>query len=374
MRKIAINLILVISSLLIFEILSSIFFVYRENKYGFLFKPFLKLEKKYQIDYKINWNYKTNKVIPGVYQQDVKGKKITYTINSKGFRNKEFQKEKKSKYRIISFGGSTTMGLESPDDKTYPAQLEKLLKLHNIDVEVLNFGFASKSLNFVRQLLYSEAFNYDPDFISIYSNRNATMYDSIGTKINIKDQMSNAKFVKIIFILSENIMTFRLLFKTYRKLKSWSVKSGKIISPYNDNSHNVYYFTNQYKETLEEIIKFCNLKSIQVILIKQPIYIKPAIQQKIINKSIDDLLLILINLNNNNFFNLSYHDSFWILTNSILNKNIDRLSNYENVTIVDPTKILLSDKNNFSDYLHLTSKGNSVLAKKISDVLIKRLD
>ena len=57
----------------------------------------------------------------------------------------------------ISFGGSTTMGMESPDNLTYPAQLEKLLRKNNYDAEVLNFGFSSKSLNFIRELFFLEA-------------------------------------------------------------------------------------------------------------------------------------------------------------------------------------------------------------------------
>ena len=55
------------------------------------------------------------------------GRIVKYTINSKGFRNKEFNTKKNTEHRIISFGGSTTMGIESPDDLTYPAILEQIL-------------------------------------------------------------------------------------------------------------------------------------------------------------------------------------------------------------------------------------------------------
>ena len=51
---------------------------------------------------------------------------VVFTINSKGFRGKEFNLKKTTK-RIICFGGSTTIGVEGgPDDQTYPAQLEKM--------------------------------------------------------------------------------------------------------------------------------------------------------------------------------------------------------------------------------------------------------
>lgn len=85
---------------------------------------------------------------------------------------------KRKKKRIIAFGGSTTIGLKSPDDKTYPAQLEYLLKKNNFYYEVINMGMPSKSLNYIRKLYYREASLLEPDFIIIYSNRNSIMYNS----------------------------------------------------------------------------------------------------------------------------------------------------------------------------------------------------
>ena len=73
-------------------------------------------------------------------------KKIKYTINSKGFRGKEFN-IKKDGVRIIAFGGSTTIGLESSDEETYPSQLEILLNGKNkVNYEVLNMGFVQNHL------------------------------------------------------------------------------------------------------------------------------------------------------------------------------------------------------------------------------------
>ena len=38
-------------------------------------------------------------------------------------------------------------------------------------------GFSSKSLNYIKDLLFTEAYKYNPDIIIIYSNRNSIMYD-----------------------------------------------------------------------------------------------------------------------------------------------------------------------------------------------------
>ena len=372
-KNIVYNFFLIIIPFLIIEVFSSAVIYYKEKKIGILFSIF-NLEKPHQVNYKINWDRLSNKIIPGIYQNKLKGDRfIEYTINSKGFRGKEFDLEKKTKFRIISFGGSTTMGMESPDSLTYPAQLEKMFKDIDVDMEVLNFGLSSKSLNFIRELFFLEGINYEPDFITIYSARNPIMYDSIGTKIKAKD-VNFLQIKKINLYLINNIMTFRLMFKMYKKILSANIDTKKIISPFDEKiEHNIYYFTDQYSDTIKQIINIANKTKIKVILIKQAIYIEPKIQREIQSKSINELIYSLQNLRENPLRGLDYNDSFWIVTISILNKHFDKFNNYENVLIVDPIDKLISSKDNFEDYLHLTPKGNAIIADSIFQKIKKKL-
>ena len=370
-----VNFFIIILSLIFLEFSSSIIIYSVEKKVGLLFSPF-SYTKTSQIEYKTRWDKKTDKIVPGKYLQKNKNRIIEYKINSKGFRGKEFTENKNSLNRIISLGGSTTMGLGSEYDMTYPAQLESMLKNEKIDVEVLNFGLSSKSLSFIRKLLFSEAINYDPDLIIIYSNRNPALYDSQGTKINIEKDNQNIFIKKVNLFLIDNIMTFRLIFKTYRKIISMSISSDKIISPHNVNvEHNIYYFTDQYKDTLEEIILFCKQKNIKVALVKQAVLFDEKIQKKIELETSKNLIETLKNLRNEPLYDFNYAESFWIITNAILNKDLDLLSHHENTIIIDPVHELIKNKDNFSDYIHLTDKGNTVLAEsiflRIKDVLRK---
>jgi hypothetical protein len=293
------------------------------------------------------------------------GRIVKYTINSKGFRNKEFNTKKNTEHRIISFGGSTTMGIESPDDLTYPAILEQILIDKNIDAEVLNFGFGSKSLNFIKDLYLFESLTYKPDFISIYSARNSIMYDSIGTKLKI-DTVNNPKLQKINFFLINNIMSFRLLYKIYKKILSSNIDSKKIISPFNEKiEHNIYYFLEQYFNTIKQIVDHADKNEIKVILIKQAFYINPEVQKIIREKTLDNLIDTLQNLREIKTFDLSYKDMFWIVTITILNKQLEKFNHYKNVVVVDPIYDLIENKKNFEDFLHLTDKGNYILANSI---------
>ena len=122
MKKIA-NLSIILISLIILELFSQLLLLtLGEKKYSILVQPFSNSIQQtfFPNEYEINWDFSKNKMIPGIYENE----EIQYTINSKGFRGKEF-KTFKEKYRIICFGGSSTIGLKSPDDQTYPAILEK---------------------------------------------------------------------------------------------------------------------------------------------------------------------------------------------------------------------------------------------------------
>jgi len=195
------------------------------------------------------------------------------------------------------------------------------------------------------------------------------MYDSVGTKIKI-DEIKFPKLQKINLYLINNIMSYRLMFKVYRKILSSNIDTNKIISPYDEKiEHNIYYFTHQYFDTLKQIVNYAEKFKIKVVLIKQAVYFNPEIQSNIQSKSLEELITILQTLREKDFYGLDYKESFWIITIAILNKNLEKFSKHENIILVDPIQNLLSNKNNFEDYLHLTVKGNKILAESIFKAL-----
>ena len=354
------NFFLVLIPILLIETISQFIFLnIGEKRYSILFKPFIsKIEKRIDVvEYDVDWNYETNKMTPGKFKHN----NINYVINSKGFRGKEFNK-KKDKIRILSFGGSTTIGLESPDDKTYPYLLENLLNKNEKKYEVINMGFGSKSLNFIKALYVNEALGYDPDFITIYSNRNSLMYDGGFSKKKV-----NVNLLKITSYLQENIMTYRLLLKLYNRMNnSLSSESKNLNSPFHKKGISKDYLINGYKNSLLEIVELSKKNGVQVILIKQAYFIKPDLQKKIDAFSITELIKLFEEkyfIKNND---ISSEENFWLVLGAILNRNLDFFKKFENVVIVDPINNLLSNEKNFVDYLHLTPTGNFILAKEIS--------
>ena len=127
------------------------------------------------------------------------------------------------------------------------------------------------------------------------------------------------------------------------------------------------YFFDTYLKYINNILSFSQNNDIKVALIKQPLYIDPPLQIKIQNKSIDELWNILIS-KNIEFQKHSEIDSFLILSNAILNKQLDLLAiNNHNFILIDPIKEFLGKdvvyEELFYDDIHLSHKGNSLIAK-----------
>ena len=89
-------------------------------------------------------------------------------------------------------------------------------------------GFSGKSLNFIKNLFFNEAHKYEPDIIVIYSNRNSILYDGSSVEPNFK----NTKLLNLNYYFQENIMTYRLLWKVYKKIVNFNLQSDYLKSPF----------------------------------------------------------------------------------------------------------------------------------------------
>lgn len=368
MKKNFINVITVAFSIIFLELISQGIILTKEKKYSLFFKFFfnsnlIDSDRAY-LEYKIKWDYKNNKMLPGVY----KNKTIKYSINSKGFRGKEFNFNKDKKKRIIAFGGSTTLGLESPDALTYPSQLEYLLNKNKNNYEVINMGFSGKSLNFIKQLFFIEAHKYEPDIIIIYNNRNSIMYDSA----YVDPKFENNNFLKINYFLQENIMTYRLVFKIYKRSSNLFLNSNYLKSPISNKGVSKEYLLNGYSNSLLEIINFSKKKNIKVILVKYAYMLDSNLISEINNFTPEELIEKYINSYFLKKYKVNKTDLFWAVMGTILNKKLEELKNQNNVVVVDPTQKLLKLKSNFTDFIHLTPAGNLVLAEEIFKEINKR--
>ena len=167
------------------------------------------------------------------------------------------------------------------------------------------------------------------------------------------------------YFLQENIMTFRLMLKFYKRMVNLKLSEGTLKTPWGGKGIPKEYLLYDYKNSLIEIINLSQKKKIKVVLAKQAYNIKPKIFLELNKYSVSQLIEMYNNDIINNEYNLNEKDVYWLIFGTILNKKMEELKNYNNVILVDPVEELLKEKSNFTDMIHFTPQGNFVLAKEI---------
>ena len=136
--------------------------VYRDEQYGLLPTPNFRFD---MIPDKVRFH-------PGVdgFQADV-------TFNRWGYRGADFSKDKPpGTFRIVTFGGSTTMSIESDEANTWPALLQKFANERGSgrtwgngasSVEVINAGIGASRTREGLLRLKNEVQYFQPDLILV---------------------------------------------------------------------------------------------------------------------------------------------------------------------------------------------------------------
>jgi len=136
--------------------------------FSFFFVPFP--DVPYEIRFK-HWPLDGYyKMAPGVYENPKY--RTTYSINRHGFRGVDFDPEKPRGFRIVAIGESSTIGLESNDDETWPSRLEAMLSSRGYCNEVVNAGIGGTTSANHLAMLRQEVLRYRPNMILYYGGRN----------------------------------------------------------------------------------------------------------------------------------------------------------------------------------------------------------
>ena len=378
-KKLSINLILIFVSLLILEVFFATYFILRPNPtISIIFKPFTSYEKIKFLSRIEHYDYEKKKYKPGKFKTE----KIEYQINNEGFRGPDFSIEEIKKNCIgISYGGSTTLGLDDIYDHTYPKILEDKLNYEGKNCRILNAGVSSKSLRYVFSRAIKELDVYKPKFITIYSNRNSAMYDATlsSIKTDIVINKLNLRLYKTRFFLENNIMTYKFIKKIFLRLNE--KKYGTPHPTDTQRQVRIKYFEDEYINLLEQINILTENIDTKLILVKQIYYINPTIQKKLSSNTISKNIELLRKYNRFDFENNTSKDlndsekfkNYFMITNVILNQQLDRLKKkYNKIIVVD----ILDDfykhdsKEMTYDGYHLKKKGN----KKLAEGIVKALE
>ena len=301
------------------------------------------------------------KLKKGLYKN--KKYNISYNINTQGFRGNEFSPNKSKKFRIAALGASSTMGLESNNNETWPAKLEKYLTREiGPTVEVINFGIGGYNSANHKALFQQEIINYKPDLVLYYE-----VYNDLS--ISNWERYPGPKYFEgsALNFLKQWLIYKKVQFR-YVGLKLFGVDIENFF-PWPNN------WIAAYEDNLESLIKTSAKHDIPFVIVSQ-----------VLDYPIDYLKFLA----KNNKVNIHMKDaakrldiglSVWYLHLRQLDglKSQKKLASKYDITFIDLHKEFLKDRNDkkslFYDHVHLTPQGNNTigegLAKKLSHKILK---
>lgn len=282
------------------------------------------------------------KNVPGDYLLNEKAK---MHINSLGFRGPEIVIPK-TKPRIFMTGGSSTLGADNDDDKTYPSLVQKILKdEYKKDVEIVNAGVGGMNIKEIYYFLKNEILDLKPDMITVYSG-----YNNWNTKSRAGTGWRSQVFKIKLFFLSKSLLLCTLNEKLYlmkgKQVDAVWYNPGTAEKILNDKK-----IWDDFKLYLEKVCEAANARNVRLVLITQPLY--------------------LTSVNPKTFWE---DERLWKKHYEISNNLIRSTAKHYYLECIDAADVVdrlyQKDKDRmFVDVVHLTDYGNRVIAEIIAQKL-----
>jgi lysophospholipase L1-like esterase len=252
----------------------------------------------------------------------------SYRINSLGFRGPEFTREKKPGVtRIFCIGDSNTIGLDAPEDATWPARLSRLLEQRGpARFEVINAGFNSYTSADYRTLIAQELVNYSPDIFIVYGGVN-----DLNVQHNLRRKTRQGWMKSAHDTFYNRSMLYTLVIE---KISVMASGTPVPIAGYTTR------YLEEFQDNTGQIINLCREKKIRVVFVRQLIDSKDPDMVQRMDREMDAL---------------------------------KQLCAKEGVEYLDPTKTFAdarqAGRNLFADHMHLNSDGYGVLAGNVLEFL-----
>lgn len=289
------------------------------------------------------------------------------TINSKGFRGKEFKQEKGSDVlRIVTLGASSTFGFGDGDTETYPHILEEILRKeiqqHPFDarirnVEVINLGIPHLTSDQIFSLFVNEALPLNPDIVTFYEGINDA---EKGIEI-FPGQINPA----------EDSITRSILKAAKDHLLVFLVPWAQIRTSATHSAEYLDHFISGKSEfligNLKKIQELCSDRSITFFIITQQARSMSVESKGLTYK--EEVTLIEQKLKRQKGTN----NDIWFLTHNRMMDDLRTWAKEHHVLLIEGCGALDSNRECVYSWVHLTPEGNRILAEKIAGDILTQL-
>jgi hypothetical protein len=318
-----------------------------------------------------------SKYFPGETKTDTneKGERLSYQINGHGFRAPDFETAKApGVVRVVALGASSTFGYGSNDNETYPSQLQARLNERcksQQKYEVINLGIPHLTSQMIHDLFIAEGVPLRPDVVTFYEgyNESATTPGVLSVESIRNTSHTEGHIAKV----------YRTLVPVYRWARDWSMSLLLIDNMVQTSQRSTLAQVAAYRSAQRTSGFLANLQAIRdatekaggkFVAVSQQAksFIVPRDsihgvtfadeRRRIEAKLADEGTLTLQEL-----FFLGHSDTMDALR---------KWARAEQVPFVDGIQRLDNEREELYTWVHLTPRGNALLADAIADEILRQ--
>jgi lysophospholipase L1-like esterase len=317
-----------------------------------------------------------SKYFPHEVKTDVndKGERLSYELNSNGFRGGNYEIAKApGVIRIVTLGASSTFGLGSRDNETYPSLLQDRLNSQcqsGLKYEVINLGIPHLNSQMIRELYIAEALPLAPDIVTFYEGYNDTASVPGALSVeNIRNAARSGGFIAEVY---------RTLIPIYRNIREWSmalllidnaVQGSQRSTPEQVAAYRSEARVNEFLSNLRAIRDEARKHGSKFIVISQQSksYLIPreaihgvtfAQEQRQIEQKLAAEGTITL-------------QELFFLAHTDLMEGLRNWARTEQVPLVDGLALLDDRRDLLFTWVHLTPEGNAVIAMALAEQILR---
>ena len=257
----------------------------------------------------------------------------------------------KGLFRVNCLGESNTQYYLSDKNGTYswPLELEKILKKKKLNLEVNNCGTGSYTSSDLLVRFLLQIADTSPDVVVIYhAYTDIRTYLTKGfesdyshSRKNLGEEYYKYYFGSLLPYVSLNFINFiqnKWFPQNHRYSLVESISQGEI----DVNTTDVQKGLLTYERNIQNIITICKARNIEVMLCTYCYYLHEKVKDSKIHKTYENIV-------------------------SKTNNIIKKLSENNNIKLVDACKLIPKNNKNFVDVVHFSPEGMKSLANIISE-------
>ncbi|UCG50544.1 MAG: hypothetical protein JSW58_10070 [Candidatus Latescibacterota bacterium] len=300
------------------------------------------------------------------------GRLVRATINSSGFRGRDFDQRKDPHViRVVTLGASSTFGFSVHDDDTYPSYLEVLLNREypgSERFEVINFGIPHLTSGQIFALFEVEALLLEPDVVTFYEGINDTWKSPVWRKSVRKNKNVVRERLRGISPLRWSFRWLRDHLITVILADGFLKRRRNVTFTEADVEEHIRGKSENFLRNVSSIFDECKKNDITFIVASQQAKSLLVDRQNI--KGItyqEESELVRRELDGNKRINAQ---ELYFLTHGVLMNDLEKWAKVNEVPYVDLIAELDQHRNCLVSWVHLNPEGNRIVAEAFARAIL----